>query len=173
MAWLAEALRRRQADDRAYTEEAIKRLQVDHTRIAHRLEAMYVDKLDGRVEADFYDRKVAEWRRAMDTVQAAIDERHATARTYLPEGVRLLELARRAPDLFDTQPPREKRRLLNFVVSNCTWKNGNLSATWRQPFDMLAVTTSAARTPDAHQGPAQAHSEKWLLRLDSNQQPSG
>ena len=173
MAWFAEALRQTQADDRAYTEEAIKRLQAERARIAHRLEAMYLDKLDGRVEAAFYDRKAAEWRRDMDTLRAAIDERQTTARTYLPEGVRLLELARRAADLFETQPAHEKRRLLNFVVSNCTWKHGRLSATWRQPFDMLAVTTSASRTPDGPNGPAAARSEKWLLRLDSNQQPSG
>jgi len=32
--------------------------------------------------------------------------------------------ATRAHILFKSQEPREKRRLLDFVVSNCTWKNG-------------------------------------------------
>jgi hypothetical protein len=41
---------------------------------------------------------------------------------------RLLELARNAQRLFEKQNPREKRRLLNFVVSNCTWKGGNWSS---------------------------------------------
>ena len=164
MAWLAEALHQTHADDQAYNQAAIKRLQTDHARIARRIEDMYLDKLDGRVEADFYDRKAAEWRRELDRLRAATDERLETARTYLPEGVRLLELARRAPDLFETQVPHEKRRLLNFVVSNCTWKDGRLSADFRQPFDMLAVTASARATHEGAGGPTGGVSENWLLR---------
>jgi site-specific DNA recombinase len=59
--------------------------------------------------------------------------------------VRLLELARNAQRLFEKQEPREKCRLLNFVVSNCTWKRGELVANLRQPFDLLALTTARRR----------------------------
>ena len=41
----------------------------------------------------------------------------------------LLDLARNAQRLFAKQEPREKRRLLNFVLSNCTWENGEVVAT--------------------------------------------
>jgi site-specific DNA recombinase len=34
--------------------------------------------------------------------------------------------------------------LLNFVLSNCTWEDGEVIATFRQSFDMLAETTTAA-----------------------------
>jgi site-specific DNA recombinase len=34
--------------------------------------------------------------------------------------VQILELARNAQCLFEPQEPRQKRRLLNFVLSNCT-----------------------------------------------------
>jgi len=51
-----------------------------------------------------------------------------------------------AQRLFAQQAAREKRRLLNFVLSNCTWENGELVATLREPFDMLAETaTNLAR----------------------------
>jgi hypothetical protein len=36
----------------------------------------------------------------------------------MDEGVQILELARNAPRLFERQEPRQKRRLLNFVLSN-------------------------------------------------------
>jgi hypothetical protein len=48
------------------------------------------------------------------------------------------EIARNAQRPFAKQEPREKRRLLNFVLSNCTWEDGEAVATFRQPFDMLA-----------------------------------
>jgi site-specific DNA recombinase len=43
-----------------------------------------------------------------------------------------------AQALFERQPTREKRRLLNFVLSNCSWEDGEVVATFRQPFDLLA-----------------------------------
>src|SRR5262249_49650461 len=73
-------------------------------------------------------------------------ERHRGRSSYVEEGVRLLELARNAQRLFEKQEPREKCRLLNFVVSNCTWKRGELVANLRQPFDLLALTTARRRT---------------------------
>jgi len=40
------------------------------------------------------------------------------------EGVALLELARDAQRLFAKQELREKRRLLNFLLSNRIWEDG-------------------------------------------------
>ena len=73
--------------------------------------------------------------------------RHESAEQgYMDEGVQILELARNAQRLFERQEPREKRRLLNFVLSNCTWEDGEVVASFRQPFDLLAeITHSAAR----------------------------
>ena len=55
------------------------------------------------------------------------------------EGVQLLELAQRAHALFESQPSQQKRKILNFVLSNCTWKGGELTAQYRKPFDLLVV----------------------------------
>lgn len=60
------------------------------------------------------------------------------------EGVQLLELARNAQRLFAKQEPREKRRLLNFLLSNSTWEDGEVVATFGQPFDLLAETAVTA-----------------------------
>jgi len=56
--------------------------------------------------------------------------------------VQLLELAHNAHVLFESQPPAEKRKLLDFVLSNCSWKDGELTAKYRQPFDVLAVAVA-------------------------------
>jgi site-specific DNA recombinase len=54
-------------------------------------------------------------------------ERHQKAdQSYMDEGVQLLELARNAKRLFGRQEAREKRRLLYFVLSNCTWEQGEV-----------------------------------------------
>jgi len=62
----------------------------------------------------------------------------------LEDGVRLLELAQNAHEQFIQQPPQEKRRLLDFLVSNCSWKDGKLTANFQEPFNMLALTIRGA-----------------------------
>ena len=143
MTWITEALRQSHEDERSYHEEAITRLQAEYTRLQDRIEVMYMDKLDGRVDSIFFDRKAAEWRAEQDRLMRTIEEHQAANQTYLGEGIRLLELGRRAHELFQQQKPREKRRLLDFVLSNCTWKDGPLQVTFRQPFDLIIASTKA------------------------------
>src|SRR5262245_57928553 len=59
-----------------------------------RLEAMYVDKLDGQVDAVFYNQKAGEWRSEQRSLLGAIEEHRAASETYVEQGVKLLELAK-------------------------------------------------------------------------------
>jgi site-specific DNA recombinase len=68
---------------------------------------------------------------------------------------------------FAKQEPREKRRLLNFVLSNCTWEDGEVVATFRQPFDLLAETTAISMQSAAADEANSAKSEIWLPFLDT------
>ena len=82
--------------------------------------------------------------------------------SYMDEGVQILELARNAQLLFEQQEPRQKRRLLNFVLSNCTWEDGEVVATLRQPFDLLAETTALVAQSKANNEANFPKSEIWL-----------
>jgi hypothetical protein len=73
-------------------------------------------------------------------------------------------LAHAAPVLFESQPPAEKRRLLNFVLSNCTWKGGELVAKYRQPFDVLAVAVASEQQRIGGEMAETARNEIWLPR---------
>ncbi|MGQ0444916.1 MAG: hypothetical protein ACT4O2_07285 [Beijerinckiaceae bacterium] len=98
-----------------------------------------------------------------------IERLQAADRSYMDEGVQLLELARSAQRLFAKQEPREKRRLLNFLLSKCTWEDGIVVAAFRQPFDLLAETAVSASCAGAGEMAKTAKSKIWLGDLDSNQ----
>jgi site-specific DNA recombinase len=172
MAWVRDALRASHADEKREHEAEIGRLRAEYDRLQTRIHAMYVDKLDGKVKGAFFDRMSSEWRAEQDRCLREIERHQAADQSYLEEGVRLLELARNAQRLFEKQEPREKRRLLDFVVANCTWKGGELVANLRQPFDLLAETTSVAAQAAAGNKPNLAKTEIWLPGPDSNQ-PAG
>jgi site-specific DNA recombinase len=59
-----------------------------------------------------------QWREEQNRCQREIDRHRSAEQSYMDEGVQILELARNAPRLFERQEPRQKRRLLNFVLSN-------------------------------------------------------
>ena len=133
---------------------------------------MYVDKLDGRVDAAFFDKMSDQWREEQDRCQREIDRHQEADKSYMDEGVQILELARNAQRLFERQEPREKRRLLNFVLSNCTWEDGEVVATFRQPFDLLAETTAIAARSAVAKIPNLTKSEIWLPgRIRTSDQP--
>jgi len=84
-----------------------------------------------------WERRTAEWdaeRRDIDRQLAALGNAKAN---YLASGVKLIELAQRAHDLYVSQSPHEQRRLLNVVVSNCTLRDGIVRYDLRKPFDLL------------------------------------
>ena len=97
-------------------------------------------------------------------LQHDIDRHEEAEQSHMDEGVRLLELARNAQALFERQPAREKRRLLNFVLSNCSWEDGEVVATFRQPFDLLAETTAIAARSSAENNGNSSKNEIWLGR---------
>ncbi len=161
LTWVTEALRESHKDEKQFHDEAIAKLQREHKRLQDRIDAMYLDKLDGRVSAEFFDAKAAEWRSEQCRLMRDIQAHQTANQNYIEEGIKILELAQRAHQLFETQSPAEKRRLLNFVVSNCTWKDGQLHAQYRQPFDVLAVAAAADRGLGGQDGSQNGSFDNW------------
>ena len=108
------------------------------------------------------DGRSNQWREEQNRCQREIEGHRNADKSYLEEGVQLLELAKNAQRLFAAQEPREKRRLLNFVLSNCTWDGGEVVATFCQPFDILAETTTAAARLGADEKAKSAKNAIWL-----------
>jgi site-specific DNA recombinase len=129
--WVRDALHASYADERREHEEAIKRFQSEHKRLQDRINAMYVDKLDGLVDVAFFEKMSNQWRDEQNRCLREIERHQEADKSYMDEGVQLLELARKAQTLFDRQEPREKRRLLDFLLSNCTWE----TVKWSPPSD--------------------------------------
>ena len=135
--WMRKALRESFHDERRENADAIKRLIKERDRLQQRIKAIYIDKVNGKIDDEFHDRMRDEWREEQERCLRDI-ERHQTADdSYMDEGVSLLQLAKDAHRLFEKQSAQEKSRLLNFLFSNSTWKNGELTADFKQLFDFL------------------------------------
>jgi hypothetical protein len=165
------ALRESHKDEKQHHDEAIVRLQAEYRKLQDRIDAMYVDKLDGRIDAAFFDRKSTDWRAEQDRILRDVEAHQTANRTYIDEGVQLLRPVQRAPQLFETQEPAEKRQLLNFLLSNCVWKDGSLTAEYRQPFDLLAVARQESDALQRKSGSKKAKTDDWLPKNHGFQPP--
>jgi site-specific DNA recombinase len=166
--WIIKALRESHADEKTFHDDAILRLQVEYRRLQNRIDAMYLDKLDGRIDGDFFDARSAEWRSEQDRLLRDVGSHQTANETYIEEGVQILRLAQRASGLFDRQETGEKKRLLGFLLSNCVWKDGTLTAEFRQPFDTLALTCKASIDDTGGDAGKSGSFDIWLPIVDSN-----
>jgi site-specific DNA recombinase len=80
----------------------------------------------------------------------------------MDQGIQILNLGQNAHHLFARQPAKEKRSLLNFLLSNSTWAQGKLAVEFKEPFDLLIETLEAAERVEVTQGAESARNEVWL-----------
>jgi site-specific DNA recombinase len=59
--WVRDALHDSHADERREHEDSIEKLRAEYDRLQNRIHAAYVDKLDGTIDAAFYEKIAAEW----------------------------------------------------------------------------------------------------------------
>jgi site-specific DNA recombinase len=95
--------------------------------------------------ASWSDKRMrAQWRDEQERCERDI-ERHRAGRRFLyGPSIHILSLGQNAHRLFVAQPAREKRSLVNFVLSNSTWAQGKPSVEFNERFDLLAQTVEAA-----------------------------
>ncbi len=160
--WIVRALRESCSDEKREHSDAIARLQVEWDRLQKRIDAMYVDKLDGWIEEGFYKRMRAQWRDEQERCERDMERHRGADDSYMDQGIQILSLGQNAHRLFAAQPAKEKRSLLNFLLSNSTWAHGALSVQFKEPFDLLAETVEAAARVEAAQGATMARNEIWL-----------
>jgi site-specific DNA recombinase len=132
-----EALKASHADKKEYHEEQIARLEVELKRLRGRMDAIYEDKLDGRIGEDFWERKRREYQARQAEIMRSLEQHQKANTFYFDAGVRVLRLAQKAYDLWLAQPQTEKRKLLDVLLPNCTFDGENLDATYRKPFCWL------------------------------------
>lgn len=168
LSWLKEAMQSSMTEERDYHGEAIHKLQDDYKRLQDRLDALYVDKLDGKVDEGTFLRLSERWRGEQEDLRKTLERHEKANRSYVDAGVQLLELAAKAHALYSQQPMLQRRRLLNYVFSNSTWKDGRLTPVFRQPFDMLANANASCEEKKAADKGASGLSEKYLPERHSH-----
>ena len=111
------------SDDQKHTAGKVNtekaRLESRLTAIRNRMDAAYLDKLDGKIDEAFWERKMGEWRLEEQQVKFALDGLEtADLGDRALDAQRVLELANKAYLLYVSQDSTEKAKLLRMLCSN-------------------------------------------------------
>lgn len=143
--------------DATLKQEQEQRLQQRLASVRNRIDQAYLDKLDGKITEELWNRKSPEWQAEEQQIQMAIRALADIKPERMLDAVRILELANKAYFLYVKQSPAEKAKLLNLVLSNCSIDAASIYPTYRKPFDIIL---------------ARAKNEEWRARGESNSRPS-
>ncbi len=103
-----------------------------------RLSKLYDDRLDGKIAADFYETKFAEYTKERDEI-ASHKQSHNSADTKYYESVSALyDISQRATEKYRSANLETKRKLLNLVYSKLMLNEGNILYTYTEPFRLLS-----------------------------------
>jgi site-specific DNA recombinase len=132
------------------TERQIKFLQ-------NRIDQATIDKLDRKISEEFYQTYVPKWIEEKERLAVKLLALQKADRHYLENANLILELSRKAVRLFQKQDVSQKRRLIDILVSNCSYTEEKLDLELKPVFKEILKTTK---------------SEAWCARMDSNHRPT-
>jgi len=118
--WLGDAVLTSDHTEQAARAQAIKKLKSRYDQIQSRIETMYLDKLDGRIAQEFFDKHSANWRREQNGLLCKIQDVQKATPAPVDQAVDMLRLTSRASQLFLQQPAVEQRRLLQVVLEKAS-----------------------------------------------------
>jgi site-specific DNA recombinase len=162
--WLQEAVAESDLNERAARDRGVKRLDEQHRRLQSKLEAMYEDRLEGRISPETYDKKALELRAQGLELSRRINEIEASSPAPVQDAIDLMDLTSRAADLFLAQPPHEKQWFLRLVLKSASWQHGQLQTEFEDPFENLRRSNQLSQTKHEDNRMQTAEIENWLLR---------
>lgn len=176
--WMREALRQSQKEKAEFHRRAIEKLNAHYTTLQNRIDQIYLDKLDGEVEEAFYRRNVFQWREEQAQVRARIERHEKADQNYIEQGIRLLEMARNAQELYRSRGQAERAALLGFILPGSTLQGDRVIPAFKPPFDIIhRIAQEARRATQGTKKQASADPANacpiLLPRPDSNGRPGG
>ena len=142
----------------------LKKLQTRHGQIEARIERMYMDKLDGRITQEFFDKQAGISSKEQDGVLRKIQDMQKATPAPVDQAIDMLRLTSRASEMFLQQSAAEQRRLLQTVVEKATWKDGALQTALFEPFQILRHSNQESYRKEKENGGSGRDMEIWLLR---------
>ena len=160
--WLQASYVESDLTERAARERASKQQRAQYERLEARVEVLYNDRLDGRINASFYDAKAAEIRVQQQAILRKMEQIQSGTPAPIEAALDLIRLTSCAAILFREQSGKEQRRLLSTVMKTASWQAGALRLEFEEPFETLRGSNRASTRKEMQKAGSGCDSGIWL-----------
>lgn len=145
--WIHKALKESHQDETSYHSSSLQELQDNQKRIQHRLDTLYDDRLDGKIDEQFYQKKFAQYSAEKETITNSIAGHSKASDKYHELGSTLFALSQQAAGLYQqTKVIERKRQILSLVFDKMTLQGKDLTLELSKPFALLAEAVSVTNS---------------------------
>jgi site-specific DNA recombinase len=145
--WLRRALKEGHKDEAIYHSSAIEELSMRYKLLTNRLDQMYIDKLDGKIEVETYNRNLESFTAERQEVAEQIKKHSSADKKYKEIGANLFEITQKASKIFqESKNILDKRSLINLVFTNLELDEGKLSFEYSKEFQLLSELATEFRS---------------------------
>lgn len=113
-------------------------LKAEASKYENRIDRLYEDYLDGKVDETLYDRKSKAYRTMVDNLNTQISTFELSETDRYETVSHLLEVSRNAHKVFKGSDYLGKRKMLKKVLSNSRLMNDTLLLKMKKPYDLMA-----------------------------------
>ncbi len=152
-----ETMRQSLKDKIEYHNNLVEGLERQIKLLQKRVDQAYTDKLDGKISEDFWQVNTSKWLAEKEELSLKLVSAQKADTYYLENAHFVLELAKNAAQWFEDGNTEKKRRVLEALISNCTYKDGNIDVELKPVFAMILESSK---------------NRNWCARQDSNLRPT-
>lgn len=139
---LTEVLKETEEYKNEFHEKELDRLRKNYDKIENRISVMYEDRLDGRITTDEYDQNVKDFKEKQEDLLYQMKQYDKASEKYYLTANKVLSLAQRASEIFESSEAEEKRQLLNYLLQNCKLNGIKLEFKLKTPFDTVLLANT-------------------------------
>ena len=132
-----EALLGSHQEEKNYRESQVSLLTERYKKLDTYIDKLYVDKLEEVIELSFWESRTAAYKAEQEEILSKIDALKSSNTTYMLEGIKLMEIASKAAELFPLMTMEEKREIVSLVLSNPRIENANIRYDYKMPFELF------------------------------------
>ncbi len=166
--WLRTEVAGSEESEQAARAQLLRSYQAEWAGLQRRLDVLYDDRLDGRIDAPTYDRKAEPIRRAQGSIHERIRGCESMTLPHASRAVELIVRASKAAEQFAQRCSTEQRNFLKLVLKGASWQGGELRMSLLEPFENLRLSNSASRRNEKGFGTERSNFDNWRRGGDSN-----
>jgi len=134
---ITQSIRESHKDKSAFHRSLFDRYNQQYQKYETMIENAYEDKLSGSITESYYNKKRDEFRAKQKKIQKDIGKLQIADEEYYITSDYILDLAKRAPELYESSEPIEKRQLLKFALQNLQLEGSLACYDEVKPFDAI------------------------------------